>query len=212
MDKVNAVPVTYRDPHGRDPKLGLKMTSGKIVWPLDFRPDDLDIEDIALGLTRQNRFLGQTRVAINVAWHSINLSHVVPKELKLAALVHDITEAYLMDIPRPLKNHPAFSFFKQAEDKLFTQMCEAMNLPFRVLPDDLHQWDADIGMAEMFIYNPTGYERVLSMGFPLERHQAAQKLAKRVKDLQERETVPKPGRESAIKMAWLERLRKLHKK
>ena len=209
--RKNVQAVTKVDPYGRDPKQGLKMFSGKIVWPMDFRPEDLDINDVARGICRANRFVGQTRLPISVGWHSNNLSYVVPKKFALMAITHDITEAYLVDLPRPLKNHPAFAFFKIVEDTLFKGMAEALNLPFDTLDPEFSQFDADIGTAEMLLYNPKGYRSLLEMGFPAERHRVAVKLAKRIVKLIDSGTVPGPTREARIRQAWLDRYNQLHR-
>jgi hypothetical protein len=204
-------PVTKVDPHGRDPKQGLKMYSGKVVWPLDFHPEDLDIKDVARGICRANRFVGQTRLPISVGWHSNNLSLIVPAKYRLMAHVHDITEAYLVDLPRPLKNHPAFAFFKVAEDKLFTGMAKALKLPFETLTDEFYQYDADIGTAELLLYNPKGYRSLLEMGFPEERHRSAVRMAKDIVKLVDTGKVPRPSQEVMTRRAWLARYHNLHR-
>lgn len=68
------------------------------------------IKDIAIGLSRLNRFLGQTRAPYSVARHSINVSYLVPPKLALAGLLHDAAEAFLGDVPTPLKGMLGSSF------------------------------------------------------------------------------------------------------
>lgn len=64
----------------------------------------IDIEDIAEGLSKLCRFSGQCKRFYSVATHSIMVSKTVPNHLRLAALLHDATEAYLGDVIKPLKN------------------------------------------------------------------------------------------------------------
>lgn len=71
---------------------------------LDPRPEDVCIEDIAHGLMGEPRFNCATRDPYVVAQHSWYASHLVPREDALAALLHDGPEAYIKDLPRPLKN------------------------------------------------------------------------------------------------------------
>lgn len=75
------------------------------------------IEDIAHALTYQCRFGGHLPKFYSVAQHSLNCSYLIqdPK-LKLSALLHDASEAYLLDIPRPIKNR--LSNYKEIEDGL----------------------------------------------------------------------------------------------
>lgn len=88
---------------------------GILVNPLALRPDDVHIEDIAHGLANEARFAGHTRERYSVAEHCVRVSWVVPRELALRALLHDASEAYLKDIPRPIKKTPVFGAYRAAE-------------------------------------------------------------------------------------------------
>lgn len=77
--------------------------SGKHFDYADPQPDQIDIDDIADGLSRECRFAGQCHSFYSVAEHSELASYIVPPELALEALLHDASEAYCKDIPMPLK-------------------------------------------------------------------------------------------------------------
>jgi len=66
-------------------------------------PEMVCIEDIAYGLGRINRYAGQADRFWSVAEHSILVSRLVPEPLRLPALLHDAAEAYMNDIPKPVK-------------------------------------------------------------------------------------------------------------
>jgi len=63
------------------------------------------IEDIAHGLSNQCRFAGHLKKFYSVAQHSWHCYTLAPSKHKLAALLHDASEAYLCDIPKPIKKH-----------------------------------------------------------------------------------------------------------
>jgi hypothetical protein len=76
--------------------------SGRKIDFLAPDPDELVIEDIATGLAHINRFAGQTLVPYSVAQHSVYCSLYCPSH-PFDALMHDFPEAYMSDVPRPLK-------------------------------------------------------------------------------------------------------------
>lgn len=77
--------------------------SGIQFYPLDPRPEDINIEDIAKGLSNTCRFNGHVIKFYSVAQHSVLVSRIVPDEYALEGLLHDGSESYLGDMVRPLK-------------------------------------------------------------------------------------------------------------
>jgi len=81
----------------------MQTYTGRQFWPLDPRPEEVDIEDIARSLAHQCRYAGHVRRHYSVAEHSFHIAAAVPPEAALWGLLHDATEAYLVDVPRPVK-------------------------------------------------------------------------------------------------------------
>lgn len=82
--------------------------TGKRWFITDPHPDDVDIEDIAHGLSMICRFGGHCREFYSVAQHSVLIANELcrrecPPEMVLWGLLHDAAEAYLGDMVRPLK-------------------------------------------------------------------------------------------------------------
>ncbi len=86
-------------------KLIQRLHSGHDIDPLNVKPADITIEDIAHGLSMTCRFAGQCRLYYSVAQHSVLVSTLVPESMALWGLLHDASEAYLGDIYGPLKQY-----------------------------------------------------------------------------------------------------------
>ncbi len=76
----------------------IQVRSGRKFHPLDPRPEDVDINDIAHALSNLCRFTGHCTDFYSVAQHSVIASQIVPPASALAALLHDASEAYMGDI------------------------------------------------------------------------------------------------------------------
>lgn len=111
--------------------------TGKKFFPLEPNAAEIDTLDIAHTLSNESRFGGKTREFYSVAQHSVRVAQAIWQETcnaeqALAGLFHDASEAYLRDIPSPLKYLPEFDFYRRAE-KVLEAMIYAH---FGLKPDD----------------------------------------------------------------------------
>jgi uncharacterized protein len=111
-------------PHG-----SITTYSGIRFWPLLPNPADIRIEDIAHALSQQCRFAGHTRTFYSVAEHSVRVSLLCRPEDALWGLLHDASEAFLTDIPAPLKELPQFAPYREAEHRLQRAVALRFGLP-----------------------------------------------------------------------------------
>lgn len=128
--------------------------------------DMIDPRDISHSLAHLCRFNGHTREFYSVAQHSCIVAELVPEKYKLAALLHDATEAYLGDMTRPLKQW--MPYYRGVEDTLWERVSErfdlALELPACVhhadlialaterrdlMPTDPATWDCLVGVEPM---------------------------------------------------------------
>jgi len=120
------------------------MLSGRRLDLLDPSPLDVEIEDIARGLSFQARWNGQTHgeFAYSVAEHSLlveDLFHrLYPKEpasWRLAALLHDAPEFVIGDMISPVKSAVGPGY-KELDQRLTAAIHIRFGLP-AILPSDI---------------------------------------------------------------------------
>lgn len=104
----------------------MQTVSGRAYWPLDPRPDDIELDDVAHHLGMLVRFTGAVRRFYSVAQHSVHVFHLVQRHFDRTgnmggradrarltipqrrqalrrALLHDGPEYVLNDMNRPTK-------------------------------------------------------------------------------------------------------------
>ncbi len=94
--------------------------TGRKVFPLDFDPGMVALEDVAHGLAGRMRYACQCWVS--VAQHSVAVLAGCERLLgKISAneagyfLFHDASEAYLFDLTRPIRGEPIFAPLLEVE-------------------------------------------------------------------------------------------------
>lgn len=110
----------------------IQTFTGRRFAPQAVAPDDFDINDVAHALSLLCRFNGHCRAFYSVAEHSVRVSAICPPEAALWGLLHDLGEAYLGDLPRPLK--PLFPAFERLEEQLLRVAGQAFGLGWPIPP------------------------------------------------------------------------------
>lgn len=100
--------------------------TGVRFYPLDPRAEEVRIEDIAHHLALLTRFGGACRKFYSVAEHSVRVSFACAPQDALWGLLHDAAEAYLIDVPRPLKR--LLVGYKDHESAVQRSICERFGL------------------------------------------------------------------------------------
>jgi len=131
----------------------IQTYGGHQYWPVDPRSDEVHIEDIAHALSQLCRYGGHCRDFYSVAEHSWHVSHLVRPEVALQGLMHDATEAYCVDVPRPLKRF--LSNYAPIEDLNWRAISHKFGLPYDPDPDVKLQ-DNRILLAEQLALMPGG--------------------------------------------------------
>lgn len=119
----------------------MQTYTGRAFYPFDPHPNEIHIDDVAHALSMLCRYGGHSNVFYSVAEHSVYVSSLVPRELALVGLLHDATEAYLVDMPRPIKK--GMPQYNVLESRLWLAIADRFNLP-RTMPQEVH--DADVAM------------------------------------------------------------------
>lgn len=87
------------------------------------------IQDIAHSLSMQCRFSGHVKKFYSVAQHCVLVSYICDSSDAFWGLMHDASEAYLVDVPRPIKRSGKFGAYMEMEDKMQKAICQRFGLP-----------------------------------------------------------------------------------
>ena len=106
----------------------IRTYTGKVFDLKIMDPDSICIEDIAHALSYTARFGGHLEKMLSVAQHSVYVTECVPEEYRLAALLHDASEAYMGDMPSPFKK--LMPDFKEIENKLMNVIAKKFGFEY----------------------------------------------------------------------------------
>lgn len=95
----------------------IQTYTGLMVDPMHLSLQDIRLEDIAHALSNLCRFTGHTSRFYSVAEHCVHASRVAAEWATREALLHDASEAYLQDIPTPIKQCNGMEFYRAAEKR-----------------------------------------------------------------------------------------------
>ena len=143
-------------------KNNIRTWSGVFFSPLDPKPEDIKAEDIAHALSLLCRANGHFRCFYSVCQHCIACydeacSRGLSREVRLACLLHDASEAFISDITRPVKhNLPEYLIIeKRLQDTIYRR--------FGIDPDDRDVMDRVTEIDDAMLY----HEFLALSGYPL---------------------------------------------
>lgn len=132
----------------------MQTYGGAPFWPLDPRPEEVNIVDIAHALSNICRYGGHCDTFYSVAQHSYYVARWLhqqgyPTWKVLAGLLHDAPEAYIGDMPRPLKYSSGFGEgFRAVDAQLEKVIAEAFGLP-TLMDEDIKEADNVVLVTEL---------------------------------------------------------------
>ena len=107
----------------------IRTNSGSFINVFEPSSDMIKIEDIAHALSRLPRFGGHLNRHYSVAQHCVLATkRVKGLENKKAVLLHDASEAYLLDMPTPIKSK--LEEYKKHEENLMMAIFDKFELEF----------------------------------------------------------------------------------
>jgi hypothetical protein len=119
----------------------LQTYTGRKFTPLEPNIEDINIFDIAHSLSNQCRFSGHCLRFYSVAEHCVHTAALVRPELKLVALMHDAAEAYLVDLPTPIKRN--MPLYAEAEKNLEIVIASKYGFPYPI-PQEVKMIDSSL--------------------------------------------------------------------
>jgi len=129
-------PCAYQEATGRKGDW-IQTWTGRQFFALDPRPEDFHILDIAAGL-RNARYSSQSIGIETVGEHSVLMWQTArargytPRQRR-GVLMHDMSEAYLVDVPRPIKRD--LSNYTEIEDRIMTAGAVRFDFDWPIAPE-----------------------------------------------------------------------------
>lgn len=159
--------------------------SGRKFFPANPSIDAINIGDIGHALSNLCRFAGHTSRFYSVASHSRLVVQILnywkqSPAIQLSGLLHDATEAYLVDVPAPIKQMECMAGYRELEYKVAELIEKKFHLLFPL--DHPMVKKADIAAlkleAEYFMCNPKDWVSINAFDMDLKGLNAVDLLEK----------------------------------
>lgn len=130
--------------------------NGRLLDPFDLQPDDIDVWALCKSMAKLNRYTGHTLYPYSVAQHTYLLAQAVPKPLRRAALVHDMSEPLMgCDVARPVKRR--LPDFTRLEEEIQRVLFDHFGIPWSHM-EELYAYDTNICTDEMLVLFDPPYD------------------------------------------------------
>lgn len=128
----------------------IQTFSGRQFWPLDPRTNELDLVDIASALSKDCRYGGHCLQFYSVAEHCVLMTREARRRGysirdQRTTLLHDGSEGYLRDVPRPIKGD--LTNYRTIEDGLMERIALRFDVDWPI-PPHVKALDEEIVLAE----------------------------------------------------------------
>jgi len=92
--------------------------SGGYIDIFNLKSEDINIKDIAHGLSIAGRWSNQCNTKYSSAEHCLYVSQILPDEWKLAGLLHDASDFILPEVAHYLKHSKLMTGFRTLENEI----------------------------------------------------------------------------------------------
>ncbi|MFW9627360.1 MAG: hypothetical protein ACMV1K_11540 [Sulfurospirillum sp.] len=135
---------------------------GRLLNPLDLKDEDFQNlgMQLAITLSRVQRFWGQCRENYTVGQHCLSMVQLFEGDLKKQrwAIGHEAYEGLTgMDVPSPIKHSPAYLPYKEAEDRALVQFARLYDLT-PPMPLEIKKADKALMVMEAEALMPFNHE------------------------------------------------------
>jgi hypothetical protein len=130
---------------------GILLQSGQFYDYLEPEKNCWEIEDVALALSNQSRYAGHVDKFFSIAQHCVFVSEIIDPAYALDGLLHDASEAFLTDLPSPLK--ALLKDYRELEKIHEKEIFRRYNLEYPMRPE-VHIADREALLVEVLNFKP----------------------------------------------------------
>jgi len=141
------------------PRNHIRTYTGVYMDPFDMTPDQVRIADIAHALSLTTRASGHIHHFYSVAQHCVNCAleakaRGLSKQEQLVCLLHDASESYIADVPRPVKHR--LTGYAEAEERVTEVIAQALHIPALAEAEERGWHEIDDALLYYEFLNLTG--------------------------------------------------------